>query len=317
MFYHGFEASPLQGTPQGLAVYVNGARFNSPFGDTVNWDLIPSIAIDRMDLVGSNPVFGLNALGGALAVQMKNGFTYHGNEVDALGGSFDLYQGEMQSGIQVGNVASYVAASGLHEGGWRDLQSSDLANFYGDLGWRGERGEVHINVNKADTRLNGPGTSPVELLAVDPAAQFTAPNLITNNYTQVNLNGNYRISDKTSLQGVVYYTYLQQKVANGNVPDAAPCDDGSGFLCVSPGVYATDRSGSPISDFLSGGPYSDLDQQSTNTNGYGAALQATNRTPVFGHPNQVIAGISFDGGQNSVRGQHPNRRFDARQSRLF
>ncbi len=297
LFYHGFQASPLQGNPQGLAVYVNGARFNQPFGDTVNWDLIPDLAIDRMDLVGSNPVFGLNALGGALAVQMKNGFTYHGAEVDALGGSFDHYQGELQSGMQIGNFAAYVAASGLHEGGWRDLQSSDLANFYGDLGWRGERGEVHINVTNADTRLNGPGTAPVELLAVDPAAQFTGPNLITNNYTQVNLNANYEISDNTSLQATLYYDYLLQKVVNGNVPDVTPCDDGSGFLCESPGVFATDRDGNPIPDFLNGGPYSDLDQQSTNTNGYGAALQATNRAPLFGHQNQFIAGVSFDGGQ--------------------
>src|SRR6516165_6613592 len=73
LVYHGFLASPLQGNPQGLAVYLNGARFNQPFGDTVNWDLIPDLAIDRMDLVGSNPVFGLNALGGALSVRMKNG----------------------------------------------------------------------------------------------------------------------------------------------------------------------------------------------------------------------------------------------------
>ena len=109
LFYHGFQASPLQGNPQGLAVYVNGARFNQPFGDIVNWDLIPSIAIDRMDLVGSNPVFGLNALGGALAVQMKNGFGYHGAEVDALGGSFDQYQGQLQSGVQVGDTAAYLA----------------------------------------------------------------------------------------------------------------------------------------------------------------------------------------------------------------
>ncbi len=298
LFYHGFEASPLQGTPQGLAVYLNGARFNSPFGDTVNWDLIPSIAIDRMDLVGSNPVFGLNALGGALAVQMKSGFTYHGAEVDALGGSFGLYQGELQAGVQTGDTAAYLAINGLAEGGWRDLQSSNIGNLYGDIGWRGERGELHVNVIAANNRLNGPGTSPVQLLAVDPAAQFTGPNLITNQYTQVNLTTSYRISDNTSLQGNLYAEYLLQKVVNGNVPDAAPCDDGSGFLCVSPGVYATDRNGNPIQDFLSGGPYSDLDQQSTNTHGYGGALQVTNRSPLAGHPNQVIAGISFDGGQS-------------------
>jgi iron complex outermembrane recepter protein len=297
LFYHGFQASPLQGNPQGLAVYLNGARFNQAFGDTVNWDLIPDLAIERMDLVGSNPVFGLNALGGALSVQMKNGFIYHGAELDLLGGSFAKYQGELQYGVQSGNVAGYVAASGLHEGGWRDLQSSDLGNFYGDLGWRGNRGEVHVNLTAAQTRLNGPGTSPVELLAVDPAAQFTAPNLITNNYVQLNVTGSYELSDTTSLQGNVYYDYFLQKVANGNVPDVTPCDHGSGFLCESPGVFATDRAGNPIPDFLNGGPYSELDQQSTNTNGYGVSLQATNHHELFRRPNQLIAGLSFDGGQ--------------------
>jgi hypothetical protein len=92
-------------------------------------------------LVGSNPVFGLNALGGALSVRMKNGFTYQGGQLDLLGGSFAHYQGNLQYGVQSGNVAAYVAATGLHEGGWRDLQSSNLGNFYGDLGWRAIAGK--------------------------------------------------------------------------------------------------------------------------------------------------------------------------------
>ena len=116
MFYHGFEASALQGTPQGLAVYVNGVRFNSAFGDTVNFDLMPNLAIDQMNLVGSNPVFGLNALGGALNVQLKNGFTYQGGEISFHGGSFDTYGGDFQYGKQSGNTAVYVAASGVHSG---------------------------------------------------------------------------------------------------------------------------------------------------------------------------------------------------------
>ena len=297
LIYHGFLASPLQGNPQGLAVYLNGARFNQPFGDTVNWDLIPDLAIDRMDLVGSNPVFGLNALGGALSVRMKTGFTYQGGELDLLGGSFAHYQGNLQYGVQSDNVAAYVAATGLHEGGWRDLQSSNLGNFYGDLGWRGYGGEVHINVAAAQTRLNGPGTAPVELLGVDPSAQFTAPNLITNKYTQVNLTGSYDINDTTSLQGLAYYTYFLQKVYNGNVPNLSLCNDGSGLLCESPGVVGTGINGQPIGDFLNGGPYSDLDQQSTNTNGYGVSLQVTNRAELFGRPNQLIAGFSFDGAE--------------------
>ena len=242
-----------------------------------------------MDLVGSNPVFGLNALGGALSVRLKNGFTHHGGEIDLLGGSFSHYQGELQYGVQSGNTAAYAAATGLHEGGWRDLQSSNVRNFYGDIGWRGSRGEAHVNVTSADNTLNGPGTSPIELLAVNPSAQFTAPNLIKNKYALVTLSGSYDITDTTALQGVAYYEYFLQKVVNGNVPLASPCtdEDQAGFLCVVPEVFATNRAGNPIPDFLNGGPYSDLDQQSTNTNGYGASLQATNRDELFGHPNPL------------------------------
>src|SRR5579875_2985665 len=73
LLYRGYEASPLGGNAQGLAVYVDGARFNSSFGDTMNWELIPDIAIERVTLEGSNPVFGLNALGGAISIDLKTG----------------------------------------------------------------------------------------------------------------------------------------------------------------------------------------------------------------------------------------------------
>jgi outer membrane receptor protein involved in Fe transport len=297
LFYHGFQASPLQGNPQGLAVYVNGARFNQPFGDTVNWDLIPDLAIDRMDLVGSNPVFGLNALGGALSVQMRNGFTYQGTELDLMAGSFAKYQGQFQHGVQSGNVAAYAAGNGLSEKGWRDVQSSQLRNFYGDLGWRGAKGEVHLDVAAADNRLNQPGTTPIQQLMADPAAVFTAPNLVTNHYAQFNLSGSTDISDQTSLQANLYYTYFMQKVYNGDASDFEPCADNPLFLCSESGALAINRAGVPIANFLDGGPYLNLDQQSTNTNGYGAAFQVTNQAPLFDRPNHLVVGLSFDGGQ--------------------
>ena len=129
----------------------------------------------------------------------------------------------------------YVAASGMHQDGWRDLQSSDLENFYGDIGWRGDTGELHFNTLLANSRLNGPGTSPVELLAADPAAQFTGPNAIYNTFVQVSLSGNVAISDTISLQAVTYYNNFLQRVTNGNAPNDVPCNDGSGLLCSDPG----------------------------------------------------------------------------------
>lgn len=74
ILYRGFTASPLLGTPQGLSVFLDGVRVNEPFGDVVNWDLIPQAAIQTMQIIpGSNPTFGLNTLGGAVAVTTKNG----------------------------------------------------------------------------------------------------------------------------------------------------------------------------------------------------------------------------------------------------
>jgi iron complex outermembrane recepter protein len=303
LFYHGFQASGLQGTPQGLAVYVNGVRFNQAFGDTVNFDLLPNLAIDEMNLEGSNPVFGLNALGGALNIQLKNGFTYHGGEIDAYGGSFGTFGGDFQYGLQSGNTAIYVAASGVHQNGWRDQQSSDLENFYGDVGWRGNTGELHFNVLLANSRLNGPGTSPVELLAADPAAQFTGPNAIYNTFMQVSLQGNVAVSDTISIQGATYYNNFYQRVTNGNAPNDAPCNDGSGLLCADSGPSTT-LGGATIPAFLGPNPfsYSELDNQTTNTNGYGASAQVTDTQTVFGFDNHLVVGLSFDGAQTEFTG---------------
>jgi iron complex outermembrane receptor protein len=316
LLYHGFQASPLQGNGQGLAVYLNGVRFNQPFGDTVNWDLLPDMAIGRIDLVGSDPVFGLNALGGAVSVRLQNGFTYHGLEADLYGGSFGRVTGELQYGRQSGNTSTYVATSATHMGGWRQFQSSDLYNIYGDVGWRSDKAEVHLNILAADTSLNGPGTSPVELIAADPAAQFTAPNLIANKYALVSASGSLDVTDKTSIQGALYYSYLRQRVVNGNVTDLEPCEDGSGILCVNPGILATDRGGNAIPDFLNGGPYSQLDRQSTNTNGYGVSLQVNHRTEVFRRPNQLIVGASFRRGLHAVQRRVRHRRLDAARPRV-
>lgn len=88
--YRGFTASPLLGTAQGLSIYVDGVRVNEPFGDTVNWDLIPHSAIAGIDLIpGSNPAFGLNTLGGALAIRTKSGFSHPGGKLELSGGASD------------------------------------------------------------------------------------------------------------------------------------------------------------------------------------------------------------------------------------
>ena len=108
---------------------------NEVFGDTVNWDFIPDVAVHRITLVPNNPVFGLNALGGAASIEMKNGFTYQGTEAEVLGGSYGRLQGAAQRGYTDGKFASYISLDAVNDAGWRDFSSSSqLRRVYADVG---------------------------------------------------------------------------------------------------------------------------------------------------------------------------------------
>jgi iron complex outermembrane receptor protein len=182
----------------------------------------------------------------------------------------------------------------LHQNGWRDLQSSNLQNCFGDVGWRSERAEKHLNITMAHSALNGPGTAPVELLAAYPRAQFTAPNQITNQYAAVSLTGTLDVTDTTSIQGLAYYRYFLERAANGNAPTNTPCDDGSGLLRSNTGAISTTQGGASISGFLNGGQYSESDNQTTNTNAYGTSAQVMNIDESFGLRNHFVTSVSFD-----------------------
>jgi len=296
LLYRGFTASPLPGSAQGIAVYLNGTRFNQAFGDTVDWDLIPADAISRINVEGSNPVFGLNALGGSVSVQLRDGFSFHGGDARLYGGSFGRVGSDFQYGVQSGNTAAYIAGSIIHAEGWRQDQGSEIRRVYGDIGWRGPDAQLHLGILAADNHLSGPGTLPVELLAVDRSLQFTGPNLTENKYLRMSLTGTYDLTPTTQLQAAAYYVNFAQRVLNGNTTNSQPCNDGSGLLCSDQGGRLTGRDGTPIPDFLNGGPYSELDSQGVITNGYGASVQATNGSTVLGFSNRLLGGLSLDGG---------------------
>ena len=296
LYYRGFQASPLAGDAQGLAVYVDGVRFNQSFGDAVAWDLIPDIAIDQVTVEGSNPVFGLNALGGSISLRLKDGFDWDGTDAEASGGSFDRFDVALQYGRQDGDLSIYAAGNALHETGWRDHSPSRLAQIFTDFGWRHGGAEIHLDLIGADTNLTGNGTTPVELLAVDRAAVFTWPDNQKNTYGLANLFGSYQASATLSLQGNLYVDHLRQSTLNGDVSDLEPCMAISGLLCLGNEV-ATDAAGDPIPDFLHGGTYAQLNLTSTSTTGFGGAAQAVYKTSMFGRDNQLLAGASYDGGR--------------------
>jgi outer membrane receptor protein involved in Fe transport len=302
ILFRGFTASPTAGASQGLAVYVNGARFNDPFGDTVNWDLIPSIAIDTVNVEASNPVFGLNALGGSVNVQMKNGFTFHGGDFTGYGGSYNRGSGILEYGQQVGNFAIYGAGEITGDGGFRDTSASNIYRLYTDLGWRSDVAEVHLNVTAADNTLGNPGATPTQALNANISNIFTAPNEVYNKYVAVNLNGTYSISDTTSVQGLAYFQNLTQRVPNGITEEVEPCGGGTNLLCNDDGSVVTTYNNKPVTDFLNGGLYSGLSTQGLDSHAYGASAQITNENPIGSLNNHVVAGGSFDGSDSTFTG---------------
>src|ERR1700730_10758579 len=97
----------------------------------VHWDLIPTAAIRSVTVVTNNPAFGLNALGGAIDVQMKNGFNYRGAEIDTMGGSFGRLQSSAQWRMQVDNFSIYGALESLHDDGFRNFSAWHVLRFSG------------------------------------------------------------------------------------------------------------------------------------------------------------------------------------------
>ncbi len=299
----GFTSSPVAGTPQGLAVYLNGARFNDAFGDTVNWDLISPLAIQSVVVEAANPLFGLNALGGAVEVRLKTGFSDAGNTLTAYGGSYGRASGSFELSRTFGAFALYLTGDRIHDDGFRRTETSDLRRVYADLGWRNDAAEVHLSASGADDTLGNPGATPVQALNADIANIFTAPNSVTNQYAAVNLNGVYRLSSATSFQAVGYFQTLTQRVPNGITTQVGPCGDGFGLLCNDDGTIVTGQAGQPVPDFLNGGAYSGLSVQKLATHAYGGSLRITQSNSLAGRLNRLVSGVTYDG-SDSVFAAH-------------
>ncbi len=297
ILYRGFEASPVLGTPQGLAVYQNGVRINEAFGDTVNWDLFPDIAINQVELVSSSPLYGLNALGGAISVTMKNGFTYQGTDLELSGGSYGQRALTGQFGLDAGAFGFYAAGRALDWEGWRQFSNDRMRELYAVASVHTDLATVDLSYTRADNRMNGQGPAPVQELIVNRSLVFTGPQTNVNSLDFVTLNGTLKLGRTWSLQSVLYYRDYAQTVSNGNTTDYEACANGSGILCQPDGVTPlTNAAGQTLPDISNGGAnvIGENDFDLIHAWGRGATLQVTNGDSIAGHENQFSAGTALD-----------------------
>jgi iron complex outermembrane recepter protein len=304
ILYRGFEASPVLGTPQGLAVYQNGVRINEAFGDTVNWDLFPDIAVERIDIVSANPLFGLNALGGALSVTMKNGFSFQGVGGDASGGSFNQRQAAAEFGANDRRFGIYGAAHILDQDGWRLFSHDSVHQYYLVASLRDDGASIDLSYTRANNRLFGQGAAPVQSLALDSRNVFTGPQSNLNDLNFVTLNGSYSFAERLGVQAVLYSRNYRQTVANGDNSDFTACTTGGngGDLCQGDGVTPlTDAAGAFIPDISDGGNViiGQNDFERIRSDGFGGSLQFTSTLPISGHGNSFGLGATFDTAQTN------------------
>jgi iron complex outermembrane receptor protein len=321
--FRGFVSSPTVGIPQGLAVYQNGVRLNEALGDTVNYDLIPQVAIERMDVWTNNPIFGLNALGGAFNFRTKSGFTFQGLELEGQVGSSGRYEGSGQWGTQIGPWAGYLSIEGARDGGWRDYSESNLKRVFGDIGYKTDSAEIHLNFTYADTKLGVVGPTPFELLEQRRRNVYTGDQIIDNQMGMVNLEGKFEVTDAWSLQTNAYYRRFKRDGVDGNDTDLGPCESNPNFLCLEAGEFEgvdeNDRrlwlrdpvTGKRIrnrwfpddeDDFGPGSTPGSIERSRIRSNQGGGTLQATNESEFFGRKNHFVVGVSYDYGKTDFDG---------------
>jgi outer membrane receptor protein involved in Fe transport len=219
--YRGYVASPLLGTPQGLSVYMDGVRLNQPFGDVVSWDLVPLAAIASIVLEpGSNPLFGLNTLGGALSIQTKDGRANPGTTLQALYGQNQRSALQFESGGAWDNgVDAYATGTLFREDGWREDSPSRVAQLFAKLGWRDAASVISLTGAYADNELTGNGMQEQRFLARDYASVYTKPDDTTNQSLLLNLVGSRAVRDDVLLSGNLFYRRIRTATFNGDVND--------------------------------------------------------------------------------------------------
>nr|WP_020182099.1 TonB-dependent receptor [Methylotenera sp. 1P/1] len=216
--YRGFTASPQLGTAQGISVFLDGIRVNEPFGDVVNWDMLPLNALSGLDVFpGSNPIFGLGTLGGAIAMRTKSGFNDPGLDMEVLGGSFGRKQLQVSAGGNNGVIAGFAAGTFFMEDGWRDDSPSKVNQLFGKAEWQNERARLGLSMLYAGNKLTGNGLLPQQMVDQNPKQVYTSPDESKNDLLQFQLSGIWDVTDKFNITGQIYNRKSKRKSHTSDV----------------------------------------------------------------------------------------------------
>lgn len=279
--YRGFTASPVLGTPQGISVFLDGMRVNEPFGDVVSWDLIPQIAIANITVIpGSNPVYGLNTLGGAVSMATKSGLDFTGGEAKLSLGSYGRRTLDAEQGGHTENTDYYIATSVYNDNGWAAYNPSKIRQFFGKFGWRNDKADLDLSLMYADNQMNGNQTVPLSTLG-NAAAGYSHPDYTNTQSFMLNLRGGLALNAVSSIGGNLYYRNIVRDVFNSNIgnPVATSTNDPT---CVT-------TADCPASNLLA----------HYTQNIYGGNLQWSNSDRLLGKTQVLTLGLNAEYGKTT------------------
>lgn len=217
--FRGYTASPLLGTPQGISVFQDGVRINQAFGDVVSWDLIPRIALSETTLIpASNPLFGLNTLGGAVSLRTKDGLIDSGTRLTLGGGSWGRRTGDLEHGGTLANGFNWFAASSLFfEDGWRETSNSSVRQFFGRVGKQSQRSSVSLLAGYANNGLLGNGLQEFRFLERNYKSVHTKPDQTANRSPYLTLLYRRSLARDWSLSSNAYFRHVRTFTLNGDI----------------------------------------------------------------------------------------------------
>ena len=282
--FRGFTASPLLGTPQGLSVFQDGVRINEPFGDVVNWDLLPQSAIENLQVIpGTNPIFGLNTLGGAIAITTKSGRTNPGGQIEVSGGSFGRKTIELEQGGASNNLDYFFTADDSTDHGWAEHNASRVKQMFGKVGYQDADTSANMSLTAANNDMQGTQTIPRSFLD-NPRQAYTYPDRNLNRAALWSLSGSHFYNEDVQLTANAY----SRNYNNNNYSSNVNSNYGAGNLIEATNAFST------------------IDQ-----NSYGIGLQLSYLGKLAAMENQFVAGISGDFANSLFKNFSQNAQFTA------
>jgi outer membrane receptor protein involved in Fe transport len=192
----GFQATSVTGVPQGVSVFLDGVRINEPTAEEINFDLLPTEDLDRIEVIpGPSVVFGRNTLAGAINLITRRGKEGSAASAEVSAGSAGLQKYRVRVSGRTGPVDLYLSGTQTQEDGWRNATDARLTKLFGKIGFRANGTDLTLSYQHADNRIAQAGPLPASALDSNRAANYTAGDFFAPRLDQLALNGRRNLGE--------------------------------------------------------------------------------------------------------------------------